>query len=151
MQHPGDLGPVLWGLWEGTAASSPPKTGLFCQLVRMKAFKRSMPQLHMLMGDTLHLVFDYLDNLSDSSLIPLALGFPPEIAHGLSLSVFSFFPHETMKLTGILFKELQKIRVIHVCSCMIVLQCKNFLDAVRYDFYSVCQTTISLRFAIILR
>lgn len=33
----------------------PPKTGLFSQLFRVKAFQRSLPPIHMLIGDILHL------------------------------------------------------------------------------------------------
>lgn len=91
------LVPAQWSLWEGSKASPPPKTGLFYPLFRMKAFRRSMLQIHMLLGDIwcLQYLITCLDNLSDSSLIPLA----PKIAQGFYLSVFYFLAQEIMKPT----------------------------------------------------
>lgn len=85
---------------------SPPKTGPGSQLFRTKAFKGSMPQIHMLIRDViLYLQCEHfylitcLDNLSDARLIPLVLDFPPKIALGFFLSVFYFLAPKIMKLT----------------------------------------------------
>lgn len=100
------LVPVQRSLWEGSTASPPPKTDLFYQLFRTKAFRRSMLQIHKLLGDIwcLQYLITCLDNLSDSSLIPLALEFPPKIAQGLYLSVFYFLAQEIMKLTRVMLE-----------------------------------------------
>lgn len=81
----------------------------------------------MLIGDILYLRCENfylimgLDNLSDSSLIPLGLELPLKIAQGLFLSVFYFLFHKIMKLTRVVLEYLQKIRAVHVRSYNIVL------------------------------
>lgn len=106
VQCPWSLVPVQWSLWEGSMASPPPKTGPFYQLSRKKASRRSMLQIHMLLGGIwcLQYLITCLDNLSDSSLIPLALEFPPKIAQGFYLSVFYFLAQEIMKLTRVMLE-----------------------------------------------
>lgn len=81
----------------------------------------------MLIGDILCLRCENfylimgLDNLSDSSLIPLGLELPLKISQGLFLSVFYFLFYKIMKLTRVVLEYLQKIRAVHVCLYNIVL------------------------------
>lgn len=106
--------PGLWRLCEDGMVSPHPETGLFYQLFRMKAFKRSMPQICMFIGDILYLqcekfyLITCLGNLSDSSLIPLAGELPPKIASGLFLSVFYFLAHKITRLSRVVLEYLQK-------------------------------------------
>lgn len=135
---------------------SPPKTGPGSQLFRTKAFKGSMPQIHMLIRDVIlclqcehFYLITCLDNLSDSRLIPLVVEFPPKITLGFFLSVFYFLAPKIMKLTRGAREYPQKIRV---CPYNIVLPCEGF-PCYYFKwviFYVVCHILISLRCGVFL-
>lgn len=72
-------------------------------------------------------VVTFWDNLSDSSLILLALGFPTEVTQGLFLSIFYFLAHKIMNLTRTVLEYLWKIRIIQVYAYNIILQHMCFL------------------------